>query len=71
MVKSARLFAVQAQARAPIPVAVLTPETMADLRLEPGMRAIAVHGGTILARNRRSGGLEMTVTIPAARLDVA
>jgi len=41
------------------------------LGLAIAQRAIAVHGGTILARNRKPKGLEMTVTIPAAGLDVA
>jgi two-component system OmpR family sensor kinase len=41
------------------------------LGLAIAQRAIAVHGGTILARNRMSKGLEMTVTIPAATLDTA
>lgn len=43
--RSRRLYGVAAHnTRAPIPVAVLTPEVMDALRLESGMRAIAVNG---------------------------
>jgi two-component system OmpR family sensor kinase len=41
------------------------------LGLAIAQRAIAVHGGTILAHNRTPKGLEMTVTIPATTLDIA
>jgi two-component system OmpR family sensor kinase len=41
------------------------------LGLAIAQRAIAVNGGAIVARNRDAGGLEMTVTVPAARLDLA
>lgn len=39
------------------------------LGLAIAQRAIAVNGGTITAHNRPAGGLEMTVTLPAARLE--
>ena len=40
------------------------------LGLAIAQRAIAVNGGAIVARNRETGGLEMTVTVPAAPLDL-
>jgi two-component system OmpR family sensor kinase len=39
------------------------------LGLAIAQRAIAVNGGTITAHNRLAGGLEMTVTLPAAPLE--
>ena len=40
------------------------------LGLAIAQRAIAVNGGTISARNRVTGGLEMTLTVPAVHLEL-
>jgi two-component system OmpR family sensor kinase len=41
------------------------------LGLAIAQRAVAVHGGSISARNRQPKGLEMAVTLPAAALEPA
>ena len=41
------------------------------LGLAIAQRAIAVHGGSISARNRQAKGLEMTVSLPAATIEPA
>ena len=41
------------------------------LGLAIAQRAIAVHGGSISARNRPTKGLEMTVSLPAVAIESA